>query len=340
MLEMRSSLKLNPALRVLLIALTVLCFFVCLGIGRMTIPPGEVLRAVLAGAGAGGAVPAQIRNVVWSMRMPRLILASLVGAGLSVSGCAFQGLFSNPLATSDTLGVASGASFGAVLALLLGCGLTGVQLSALLFGVAALLLTGISGKCLTGSKTTTILAGIMVGSLFSSLVSLVKFTADTESQLPAITYWLMGSFESAGYASLAIGAPAILIGCAVLLCLRWRMNLLPLSEDEAVSSGVNIRALRLIVEFCATLITASCVSMCGQVGWVGLIVPHICRLLVGSNQKVLLPVSVSVGAAFMMIVDTLARTASPKEIPISILTAVIGAPFFILLLRKNKGWAL
>ena len=312
MLEMRSSLKLNPALRVLLIALPVLCFFVCLGIGRMTIPPGEVLRAVLAGAGAGGAVPAQIRNVVWSMRMPRLILASLVGAGLSVSGCAFQGLFSNPLATSDTL----------------------------LFGVAALLLTGISGKCLTGSKTTTILAGIMVGSLFSSLVSLVKFTADTESQLPAITYWLMGSFESAGYASLAIGAPAILIGCAVLLCLRWRMNLLPLSEDEAVSSGVNIRALRLIVEFCATLITASCVSMCGQVGWVGLIVPHICRLLVGSNQKVLLPVSVSVGAAFMMIVDTLARTASPKEIPISILTAVIGAPFFILLLRKNKGWAL
>lgn len=332
--------KLTAGQKIFLIVLPVLCFIAGLCAGRMPIAPAEVFKAILAGFGMHTGVSEQVSTVIWSMRMPRLILACLAGGGLSISGCAFQGRFSNPLATPDTLGVASGASFGAAIGLLLGFGMTGVQFSALIFGILAVFLTGLAGFGLNQGKSAPILAGIMVGSMFSSLVSLVKFTADTESQLPAITYWLMGSLESAGYSYLLLGAPPIIIGTAILLLLRWRMNLLPLTEDEAISSGVNIKRLRIVTEICATMITASCVSMCGQVGWVGLIVPHICRMRYGSNHKVLLPASVCIGAAFMVIVDTAARTVSPKEIPISILTAIIGAPFFVYLLRKNRGWTL
>lgn len=332
--------RLGIKYRIELVLLPLLCFIGCLCLGRMIISPGDIFQSVLAKIGLLNPVSGQIDAVVWSMRIPRLILAAITGIGLSVSGCTFQSLFSNPLATPDTLGVASGASFGAALALLLGFGMIGVQVTALIFGMLAVVLTGLSGYGIGNSRSTPILAGIMISSLFSSLVSLIKFTADTESQLPAITYWLMGSMESVGYDSLMMGAPPIIICTIILLLLRWKMNLLPLSEDEAVSSGVNLKALRMTVEICATLITASCVSMCGQVGWVGLLVPHICRMKFGSNNVSLLPASVGVGAAFMMLVDTAARTVSPKEIPISILTAIIGAPFFIYLLRKNRGWNL
>ena len=187
---------------------------------------------------------------------------------------------------------------------------------------------------------TIILAGIMIGSLFTALVSLVKFVADTESQLPAITYWLMGSLNSASYTTLTMGAPLILIGLVVVYLLRWRLNILPLPEDEARTSGVSLRGLRIVTILCATAMTAACVSMCGQVGWVGLLVPHICRMRFGSNHLSLVPASVSLGAAFMVVVDTLARTLTAASIPISVLTAIIGAPFFILLLRRSGGWEL
>ena len=325
---------------VILTLLPLICFVGCLCFGRMLISPVDIIQSVLAKIGMNASVSAQVDTVIWSMRIPRLILAAIAGMGLSVSGCTFQSLFSNLLATPDTLGVASGASFGAVLALLLGFEMIGVQISALAFGLLAVVLTGLSGHGIGNSHSTPILAGIMISSLFSSLVSLVKFTADTESQLPAITYWLMGSMEGAGYHTLLLGAPPILICTVILLLLRWKMNFLPLSEEEAVSFGINLKALRLTSEICATMITASCVSMCGQVGWVGLLVPHICRMKYGSNNVSLLPASVSVGAAFLILVDTVARTISPKEIPISILTAIVGAPFFIYLLRKNRGWNL
>ena len=187
---------------------------------------------------------------------------------------------------------------------------------------------------------TIVLAGIMISSLFTALVSLVKFVADTESQLPSITYWLMGSLSSAGFDSLLLGAPLIIVGIAVLLLLRWRLNILPLPEDEARATGTNVRLLRGITIACATAITASCVSMCGQVGWVGLLIPHICRMWFGNNHMSLVPASVSIGAVFMIAVDTLARSVSAAEIPISVLTAVIGAPFFILLMRRTEGWRL
>lgn len=330
--------RLAAPYRIALLLLPPVCFCVCLCLGRMLLRPAEVFASLLSGMGIGQPASHRMDAVIWSMRIPRLLLAAAAGMGLSVSGCCFQSLFSNPLATPDTLGVASGASFGAALALLLGFGMLGVQLSALVFGMLAVVLTGLSGRGIASSRSTPILAGIMISSLFSSLVSFIKFTADSESQLPAITYWLMGSMESAGYASLRLGVPPILVCTVILLLLRWKLNLLPLSADEAVSLGVNLKALRLTAELCATLITASCVSMCGQVGWVGLLVPHICRMKFGSNHVSLLPATAAVGAAFMMLVDTAARTISPKEIPISILTSIIGAPFFIYLLRRNRGW--
>jgi iron complex transport system permease protein len=238
------------------------------------------------------------------------------------------------------LGVASGASFGAALGLLLGLNLIGVQILALVAGIGAVTLTYISGNVEGKSENTIVLAGIMIGSLFTALVSLVKYGADTESQLPAITYWLMGSLSSANYNSMLLGAPPIILGIAILFVLRWRLNILPLSDDEAKASGTNVRLLRTLTIICATAITASCVSMCGQVGWVGLLVPHICRMKFGNNHLSLIPASISIGAVFMVIVDTIARSASASEIPVSILTALIGAPFFITLLKRSGGWQL
>ncbi len=322
--------------QVTLAVLPVLAALAALAIGRIWISPAEVFAALIGDPN----VTNLTAMTVWKLRLPRILLAALVGAGLSAAGCAFQSLFANPLATPDTLGVASGASFGAALGLLLGFGMLGVQCTALLMGSAAVALTWLAGSGKAKGMSTIVLSGIMMGSLFNALVSLVKFLADEESQLPAITYWLMGGLNHASYPSLALGAPPILIGILMLYLLRWRLNLLPLSEDEARASGVNITALRAVTVVCATMITASCVSMCGQVGWVGLLIPHICRMKFGSNHLALVPASVSLGAVFMIAVDTAARSISAQEIPVSILTAIIGAPFFILLMRKTGGWKL
>ena len=319
-----------------LLMFPVLTGLVCLCIGRIHIPLSQVLGAFTGKPG----IPVMTSMTIWNLRLPRILLAALAGAGLSAAGCAFQSLFANPLATPDTLGVASGASFGAALGLLLGMPLLGVQLTALLMGGAAVALTWLAGSGKSKGLSTVVLAGIMMGSLFNALVSLVKFIADEESQLPAITYWLMGGLNNAAFKTLLMGAPPIVVGILILYLLRWRMNLLPLSEDEARSSGVNIGVLRGITVICATMITASCVSMCGQVGWVGLLVPHMCRMKFGSNHLSLLPASISFGATFLILVDTVARSASAQEIPISILTAIIGAPFFIILMRKSGGWNL
>ena len=313
---------------------------ICLGIGRIGIAHTEIFAAIVDVFTGNTTVPALTQMTLWNLRLPRILLAALAGAGLSTAGCAFQSLFANPLATPDTLGVASGASFGAALGLLLGFGMIGVQWTALVMGALAVAMTWLAGSGKARGLSTIVLSGIMMGSLFNALVSLVKFMADEESQLPAITYWLMGGLNHASYKSLLLGAPPILAGIVTLFLLRWRMNLLPLSDDEARSSGVNISLLRGITVVCATLITASCVSMCGQVGWVGLLIPHMCRMKFGSNHLSLLPASISFGAVFMIVVDTVARSVSAQEIPISILTAIIGAPFFILLMRRSGGWSL
>lgn len=339
-ISMKKTGKLSAAWLIVLICLPIVTAWIALGIGRISITPAEVLVSVRGKLTGAEGLTDMMEKTLWNIRMPRILLAMLVGAGLSAAGCAFQSLFANPLATPDTLGVASGASFGAALGLLLGFNMIGVQAASVMMGALAVTLTWLAGSGKRKGLSTIVLSGIMIGSLFNALVSLVKFMADEESQLPAITYWLMGGLSSAGYQNLAIGAPVILLGIAVLYAIRWRMNLLPLSEDEVRSSGVNIRMLRGITIVCATGITASCVSMCGQVGWVGLLIPHMCRMKFGSNHLALIPTSISFGAVFMILVDTLARSMSAAEIPVSILTAVIGAPFFIILMRRSGGWQL
>jgi len=332
--------------KLILIVLPFVTALIALGIGRMSISPAEVfsvLRLGLFGGGSDGIGEAGVSEMayktVMQLRLPRILLAVLVGAGLSVAGCAFQSLFANPLATPDTLGVASGASFGAALGILLGFNLIGIQILGLLMGGAAVALTWLTGSGRDkGGLSYIVLSGIMIGSLFSALVSLLKYVADEESQLPAITYWLMGGLDKANYKTLALGAPVIIIGVLIFILIRWRMNLLPLSDDEARASGVNIRALRAVTVIAATAITASAVSMCGQVGWVGLLIPHMCRMLFGNNHLSIVPASISLGAVFMIIVDTAARSMSASEIPVSILTAIIGAPFFIVLMRRSGGW--
>lgn len=314
-----------------------LALIFCLGIGRYELSPLETISALWNGI-FGKEVEPVVYSVLFQVRLPRILLALFVGAGLSVAGASFQSLFSNPLATPDTLGVATGASFGAVLALLLSDSMIVVQLSALLFGLISLFITYMISK-LNGriSIIMVVLSGMVVSSIFQALVSLLKFVADTEEELPAITYWLMGSMSRANMKSLWIGVPFIVVGILVLLALRWRLNILSLQEDEAKSLGINVKHLRLLVMLASTMITASCVSMCGQVGWVGLLIPHIARLIYGSDNKKIIPICIGMGASFMIVIDTIARAATSAEIPVSILTALVGAPFFVLLLRKTGG---
>ncbi len=298
----------------------------------MGIGPADVFKTFFGSKEISG----NVRITVMNIRLPRILLGLLCGAGLSLAGCCFQGFFSNPLATPDTMGVAGGASFGAALGLLLGFNMIGVQLLSFGMGIAAVFFTKAAASGRDHGPAVLVISGIMVGALFSALVSLVKFLADAESQLPAITYWLMGSLSGTGYSKLALGAPVIIVGIIIILLLRWRINLLALSEDELIASGTNVKLLRSLVVICATAMTASVISMCGQVGWVGLIVPHMCRLIWGQDNAKLIPASVSIGAAFMVAVDTLARSVSAAEIPVSILTAIVGAPFFISLLNSKR----
>lgn len=310
---------------------------ICIGIGRYNISPAESLGILLSPL-TGREVDPQGWSVIYHVRLPRILLALAVGMGLSVSGASFQSLFSNPLATPDTLGVATGASFGAVLALLFTRNILVVQLAALLMGLAALagtcLISRLNGK---NSILMVVLGGMVVSSLFQALVSLAKYVADPEEDLPAITYWLMGSMSRATYQGLAVGIPLILLGVAVLFLLRWRLNILSLQEDETKALGIDVKKLRLIVMAAANLVTAACVSLCGQVGWVGLLIPHAARMLYGSDNRKIIPVSIGLGSAFMVAIDTASRAATAAEIPVSILTAIIGAPFFIILLRKTGG---
>lgn len=310
---------------------------ICIGIGRYNISPAESLD-ILFSPLTGRAVEPQGWSVIYNVRLPRILLALSVGMGLSVSGASFQSLFSNPLATPDTLGVATGASFGAVLALLFTRNILIVQLAALVMGLAALagtcMISRLNGK---GSILMVVLGGMVVSSLFQALVSLVKYVADPEEDLPAITYWLMGSMSRATYSGLALGIPLIFLGAAVIFLLRWRLNILSLQEDETKALGINVKKLRLIVMAAATLVTAACVSLCGQVGWVGLLIPHAARMLYGSDNRKIIPVSICLGSAFMVVIDTASRAATAAEIPVSILTAIIGAPFFIILLRRTGG---
>ena len=277
-------------------------------------------------------------TVIFNIRIPRILVSLIVGSGLAAAGASFQALFSNPLATPDTLGCANGASFGAALGILLGLNALGIQISALIFGILAVVLVFVFTRYRHANQIMMIiLGGMVVSSLFSALVSLIKYVADPNDVLPVITFWLMGSFSNSTIRSLYTGVPMIVLGMMVLYLMRYRMNALSLKEEEASSLGINVRQNRMIVIVASSLITASVVSMCGVVGWVGLLIPHISRMLFGNNHTKVIPGCIVFGALFMLIIDTVARCMYQAEIPVSILTAIIGAPVFLLLLRKTGG---
>ncbi len=277
-------------------------------------------------------------TVIFNIRIPRILVSLIVGSGLATAGASFQALFSNPLATPDTLGCANGASFGAALGILLGLNALGIQISALIFGILAVVLVFVFTRYRHANQIMMIiLGGMVVSSLFSALVSLIKYVADPNDVLPVITFWLMGSFSNSTVRSLYTGVPIIILGMMILYLMRYRMNALSLKEEEAASLGINVRQNRMIVIVASSLITASVVSMCGVVGWVGLLIPHISRMLFGNNHTKVIPGCIVFGALFMLIIDTIARCMYQAEIPVSILTAIIGAPVFLLLLRKTGG---
>lgn len=308
----------------------------CCGFGRMSLPPAKLIETAFLTLTGRDADP-QARAVIFELRIPRILMAIAVGGGLGCAGAACQALFSNPLATPDILGVTSGTCVGAILAILLSFNMAGIQATALLFGLFSVFVTlRISSGKRGISILFLVLSGVMISSLFNALSSLLKYTADPMDKLPQITYWLMGSFTGASYRKLLIGSPMILIGTALIYLLRWQFNILSLSEDEARASGIHLKRMRILLVLAITMITASSVSMCGQVGWVGLLIPHCARMMTGSNNRLVIPMSISLGASFLILIDTLSRTLTVIELPLSVLTAILGAPFFILLLKRSE----
>ena len=327
----------TPLAMVMMIVLPLATALICLCIGRMNLSVGDgadtLIRAFLHGDRSS-----QNYSIVVNLRLPRILMAVIVGAGLTCAGDTFQSLFSNPLATPDILGVTSGTCVGAILAILLSKGILETQIIALIFGLASVWVTiRLAGNKDGQSVVFLVLSGVIISSLFNAIGSLLKYTADPSDKLPEITYWLMGSFTSASYQKIMIGSPLIFAGSIVIYLLRWKLNILSLSEDEARASGIDLKRTRLAFILAATVITASSVSMCGQVGWIGLLIPHCARMLTGSNNRFVIPVSISLGASFMIVIDTLSRSISVIELPLSVLTAIIGAPVFISLLKKNRG---
>lgn len=278
-------------------------------------------------------------NVVWDIRLPRAILGGMVGASLAVSGASFQGMFRNPLVSAGILGVTSGAGFGASLAIILFQGqLFYIYLFAFGFGLLAVALSYLIGFTYKTTPTVMlVLGGVVVSAIFSALISILKYIADPYDQLPSIVFWLMGSLASARFLDILISAIPMSIGVLGLLAMRWRLNILSLGDVEARALGVNVFLVKGMAIVFATLATAGAVCVSGIIGWVGLVIPHIGRMLVGNNNEILVPVSISLGAAYLILVDNLARTLTGSEIPLGILTALVGGPFFIYLIKRTKG---
>lgn len=322
------------------ILIVIALFVVCLGIGRVNIIPQDVVGILATHFfGAAGNWTRAATNIVCKIRLPRLIAAVLVGSALAISGASYQGLFRNPMVSPDILGASAGASFGAALTLLWNFSSRGIQIMAFVMGFIAVTITYVSARSIgRGSNQILllVLCGLIVGTLFQALVSIIKYTADPESKLPEITYWLMGSIAKVTWEDLRVFMVPYLIGITPLILLRWRLNSLSFGDPEAASLGVNVTLLRGIFILCSTLLTSAVVAIAGVIGWVGLIIPHLVRFIFGPNNQVVLPMSLFVGAGFMILVDTVCRSISASEIPLGILTAIIGAPFFFFILFRTQ----
>lgn len=318
-----------------LVALMLLSFL----LGRYGVPVSEILRLLISRI-----IPLsetwtpEMEAAVLRIRLPRILLACLVGGGLSAAGAAYQSVFQNPMAAPDILGASSGAAFGAALGILLGFSSRMITGLAFVLSLITVGVVYVIGKRAPGKAVVNlILGGIMVSSLFSAGTSFIKLVADPSNQLPAITYWLMGSLSGVKMNNLLFAAIPMALGIIPLLLLSWRMNVLTLGDDEARAMGVNANALRLTVVLCSTLITAAAVSVSGMIGWVGLVIPHLSRKLVGADHRYLMPASILMGAAFLLLVDNISRNLLATEIPIGILTAFVGAPFFMYLMMRKGG---
>ncbi|MDR1206760.1 MAG: iron ABC transporter permease [Peptococcaceae bacterium] len=303
-------------------------------LGRYSVSAGSLLRILSAPFHPAGLEGVTTEfSVIFRIRLPRVAAAALVGAALSTAGAAYQGMFRNPMVSPDILGASSGAGFGAALGIFLSFGYLGVTVSAFLFGLGAVLLAySVSRFSRLEGTLSLVLAGVMISSLFTACTSFIKLIADAQDQLPAITYWLMGSLASAKLEDLPFVAAPVVIGLVPLFLLRWRVNVLTTEDDEAQSLGINTGRLRLTVIVCATMMTAASVAVSGMIAWVGLVIPHFCRLMFGFDYRRLIPASILMGAAFLVVVDNVARVAATSEIPLGILTSFIGAPVFVYLI--------
>jgi len=321
-----------------LVLLTVLAF----ALGRFPLSASELAQlAANKLFGASYSIPPSVETVVLQVRAPRILAALLVGAALAAAGTAYQGMFRNPLVSPDILGVSAGAALGAVLGIFFSQSALVIQLGAFAGGLAAVGAVYAVGASVRRHDPilSLILAGIVLGTLIGAFIALLKYLADPYNQLPAITYWLLGSLAAVAPGDLALAAPFALAGLVPLYLLRWRMNLLSLADDEARALGVPVGRLRLAVVCAATLMTAAAVAISGIIGWVGLLIPHAARMLVGPEFSRLLPLSMMLGAAFLLAVDTLARTVAPIEVPPGVLTALIGTPFFLwLFATARRAW--
>jgi iron complex transport system permease protein len=335
----------HSALPGLTIAFIVLAagLVVAFTIGRYPVSLVELLDVLWSRAlGRAPSAPAAVENVVLLVRGPRVMAALLVGSALAVAGAAFQGLFRNPLVSPDILGASSGAALGAVIGIFFSLGVLGIELLAFAGGLAAVAAVYVIGSMLRSRDPilVLVLAGVVIGALLGAGVGLVKYLADPYNQLPAMTFWLLGSLAATSASDLLPLLGPVAIGTIVLVALRWRMNVMSLPDEEARALGVSTGPLRIAIVAAATLVTSASVATSGIIGWIGLVVPHLARALVGPDFPRLLPASALLGGGFLLFIDTLARTAAPVEIPLGILTAVIGTPFFIWLLADmQRSWS-
>ena len=314
------------------------CFFVSFSIGRYGVPLPELIKIYASKIfEIGKTWTDNMERVAINIRLPRILAASLIGAAISAAGCVYQGMFKNPMVSPDVLGSSAGAGFGAALGIMLGLGYAGTSLLSFALGLLAVLCAmALASRFRESPVLGMVLAGIMIGSLFQAMTSYLKLVADPTDQLPAITYWLMGSLANIRMSDLYVLAPVMLVGFVPLFLLRWRLNVATLGDEEARALGVNIKLLRAVVVFCATLLTSSSVAVSGLIGWVGLVIPHFARQLVGCDYRTLLPATMLMGASFLIVVDNIARAIITSELPIGILTAFVGAPFFLYLFFLGK----
>lgn len=327
----------HPVAVAVLVLLPLLVIVLSLAVGAYAIAAPDVVKILLSGlTGTPYEADPLAANLVWQVRLPRICAASLVGGGLAVAGAIFQGVFRNPLASPYTLGISNGAGFGAALGIIAGFTLAISQISAIVFGILTVGLTFLVARRSSRNSVTLVLAGMLVSSLFASLVALLKFVADPTEKLPQIVYWLMGTFSGADYAKLLMILPLYVVALLLLFAFRWRLNVLAMGDTEARSFGIDVRRDRSLVIVAASVIAALCVSVSGIIGWVGIVVPHLARMITGPNYRRLLPASFSLGVAYLLLIDDICRALTSMEIPIGVVTGIIGVPVFLYFMYRRK----